>query len=464
MRTLLSGLAALALCACPPPPTPGTGGGSGSTGGGSGSLGGGSGSTGGGSGSLGGGSGGSGGGSASTGGIGTFTLPGFYDQNMVSGADGRVHLTFVDGAAQNVHYGSCAANCGDAAAWNDVTIKTAPQLGVTTAGPYGLGIDSTGRLHMLIGGVAISGRANETVYATCASDCHTASNWTFLDVSTLSSGDSPIGTEKAFNVTASGRVSFFSMRGNYVVCDANCGTLSSWRSGAVLTQQPMHARIGADGVTHVLATQINGGEFLLHYARCASNCEQSANWQVSPLGFRTTQGIYETAMTVTASGRVFFAFNQGVLTPADANDNRLSIVSCAGANCLDLDSWSSLVLGGDKEAEEGASMVSQGEGIVLVSATGSDVNLFGCDGNCEAPASWEGPTMIDTADAITQVITPAVGSGCANATSGAWWPRGPVVHVTANQNVVVIHNPHAIVSCNGSLRTSPTIGRVITSF
>jgi hypothetical protein len=221
----------------------GTGGGTTSSGGGNatgGNGGGGSATGGAGGGSATGGGSGTGGGTAVQGGSGSFLNVGFNNHHLASGADGREHLVFVDGAAQRVLYGVCSptGNCSVPASWNPVVLKTAPQLSLTTVGPYGLGVDASNRVHVLISGVTPLGQFdNAIVYATCATNCSTVSNWTFVDLSSLTTvRNNAVQTVNSFMVEQNGRVSFLTADpGIYFACSSGCSALSGWSSATVLT-------------------------------------------------------------------------------------------------------------------------------------------------------------------------------------------------------------------------------------
>lgn len=207
-------------------------------------------------------------------------------------------------------------------------------------------------------------------------------------------------------------------------------------------------------------------EVLLGYARCASSCGVPANWQQSQLGFLTGQPAYTASLTATASGRVFMAYNQGIITVSTQDNRKLTVTSCAGAGCLDLNTWTSFTTGVLDEGNDGAWLQADGEGVALASTTISTLHLQGCDMGCQLGANWSQSLTIDSSAAIAQVVPPALGSSCpATATFAAWYPKRPIVGV-APAGLAVIHNPNALVSCPGSTGPSsrPPIGRIFTTF
>jgi hypothetical protein len=410
------------------------------------------------------------GGMAMMGGIGSFVRVGFFNQHLATGPDGRMHLTFLEGAAERVFYGSCAQNCFTDAAWSPVQLRSSAQLGVTTVGPYGVGVDSTNRVHLLVGAVTgLGSSANAIQYGTCASSCGTASNWTWTDLSSVSTGRSIIGTNRNFMVRPSGAVSFFTSEGVYFTCSGNCSTLANWTAPVTLTAEVLHAVVDGTGVSHALLNKGRSAnnESLLGYARCATNCQLPASWQISQLGFLSNAPVFTASLTATASGRVFMAYNQGVISVSMQDNRKLFIASCpANGTCLDLNSWTSFTLGALDEGDSGAWAEAAGEGVLLASTTVSELNLRGCEQDCHLQANWAQGITVDTSMAVAQVVPPALGSSCPNtATFAAWYPRRPIVGISAT-GVAVVHNPSALVTCPGSTgpATRPPIGRIITTF
>ena len=485
---------AVVTMGCPGPAPSGTGGGSATGGGGTFPFGGGSatggggtfpfgggtaatggsGGTGGGTTQTGGGSatGGGGGGTTSTGGTAIFANPGFYDQMLAVGADGTVHLAHTTGAAQNVRYGSCRANCGTVEAWNEVDLTTAGALGATTVGVEGLQIDATGRLHLLMSGVVVSGHANEIVYASCAANCGSPASWTFTDLGSLAPGASAIGTYGTLMVDGAGGVSFLSfgtfnsLTSRFYSCASNCTQSSSWSQGPALNGNPLKAQRDASGVVHVMmrggATANN--DSLLNYARCASNCTAPGSWRISTLGFLTNGKDYVFGFGVSPTGRVSMAYNQGVTTDSATDSKKLFVASCTPpADCLNLDQWTSFSIGVSEEGSDGATLTASGEGLLLATTDGFQTKLYGCDASCGTGGSWTGPTVIDDTQLINQALPPW--TGLCSAGSGSWWPQKPAVAVTAS-GVAVVYNPYGVITCPGapSIGRAPPVGRLITSF
>lgn len=402
---------------------------------------------------------------------------GFDDQHLAIGPDQRVHLTFVDGAAQRVHYAQCEQNCGDLDAWTAVQLLDNARLGVLVVGPYGLAVDRTGRVHMITSAVARAGSsAWQIAYGTCASDCLTPANWTFVDLSSLAPDHSLIGTNETLMVSPSGQVSFVtdgrfdSLRAAYFRCDSGCQNAAQWRAGlSAINGSPSHARLDSAGVTHVTFAggRTSAGEQLLQYARCAGDCGREASWQVSMLGFLTSMPVWESSFEIDSADRLFIAFNQGVITQSAELNRRDLLASCAGSNCLALDTWTSAPMGELEEGDGGQSLVrAPGGGLAWSTVLGPRVRTRTCANNCANAAAWSEPVEIDNHDAIAATVHGDTASACpGRSESAGWWPRTPMTAVN-DRGVVVVHNPHAIVKCPGDPNPDrmPPIGRVIASF
>ncbi len=493
MRAVVFMVCVVALAACSGASGGGTGGGSGGGGAPGGGSGGGSAQDGGGGGGTGGGGGGNGNvdagapgvdagsskdagttdaGTTGSAGLATFARPGFSRAFLAPASSGTMHMVFEDGAAERVQYSACGANCGELGSWPVLTLTDVTALGATATGPAGLGIDGTGRLHVLISSVPMFGSAHSVDYATCASNCGSLSNWVLTDLSALVGGQSLILNRDAFMVEANGRLSFLtegitgSRTAYYATCATGCTDAANWVAAPVLDGNPVIARKDASGGTHVALRMGNtsGGDRLLGYARCANNCTQTANWEVSPLGFLANTYDDDVAFALTASGRVFMAYNQGNTNGATNNINKLFVASCSGSTCLDLNSWASFNLGDLEEGQNGLWLVTDGESAALLSTTISEVHLRTCDSGCEASSGWPGGSVIDTSSAIAKVVAPDTGSGCGSLSS-AWYPNKPVMAI-GGKGAVIVHSPYALVQCvgSGTIKRMPTLGRLLSTF
>ena len=407
-------------------------------------------------------------------GLGTFLRVGMYDLHFADGANGAQHLVFTEGAAERALYGTCTARCAEPASWTMVTLASVSSLGVGAVGVEGIGLDATGRLHVLLSGVPpLGSSANRSVYATCASDCTQAARWSLLDLSSVAQGD-PIGTEETFMVAPSGALAFLtqgqrsSFLSRYVSCSSGCGSLSSWSAAGVLDGNPLFAKRDGAGVVHILFDQgqTAAGDDLHFYGRCAASCGQSASWQLSPLGFIYKGGGYTAGFTVTPSGKVYLAFNQGNASTATEDNRKLFVNACQSGSCLDLGTWSSFSLGALGDGSDGSTLTAVGEELLLANTAGFELHLRACESGCGSAAGWSAPTPIDSSAAMNAALPPDTGSSCAGTSqSASWWPNLPAIGV-ATSGLVVAHVPYAIVKCptSSSPGRMPPIGRVFSTY
>lgn len=419
---------------------------------------------------------GDGGSGPDTGGSGTFPLPGFYDQSLAVDADGTTHLLFTDGASQYVNYGRCALRCGDPASWNVVRLLSVTEAGLTTLGAAGIGVDGSGRLHALIDGVPpYPSIVHSSIYATCATECSLPENWTAVDLSPVLGGRNTIGTVRTFMVESNGGVSFLTPGAGgtsdawYVRCGANCTVAANWTGSVAFSGHPLHARRDAAGVVHAMVHggTTAGGDRLFKYARCGSACGAPASWTMSTLGWRHESPDHASGFAVADDGRVYMGYQQGLLSPADAADRVLVVRTCAGAGCMDLETWQSLAFGDWDEGEEGVDLATSGDAVLLASTTVDELRVTVCaGGGCEQAEHWTGTIVADTSDAIAESIPPDAASACPGAaTFAAWYPQRPVLAITP-RGVLAFHNPYRLVTCPGqtsATRLAP-IGRVVSEF
>lgn len=407
----------------------------------------------------------------------TLLRVGFYNQHMTVGRDQRLHLTFLDGAAERMHYATCERDCGTERGWTVTQLLDVARLGTTTVGPYGIASDASGRLHLIASAVPRVGQsAYSLMYGSCATACTTASNWTFVDLSALAPGRSLIGTNDTLMVHPSGSVSFLTAgtfdatRPAYLRCDANCTVAAQWRAVAppTINGNPLRAALDSAGVSHVLYSsgRTAAGDRLLQYARCASNCGEASSWQASMLGFLYSTNDWEAGFAIDAADRLFITYNQGTTSQGVEVNRRYLVNSCAGAGCLALDTWSSVAVGTPDEGVGGAWIARRGAGLAMTTVSDFEVRVRTCDRDCATAASWSASSVLDDNAAISATINADTGTSCpGRSESAAWWPRMPVLALN-DRGWAVVHNPSGLVRCPGTSSPTrvPNIARVLASF
>ncbi len=428
----------------------------------------------GGSGGAAGGAGGGAGGSGGQAGIATFLRVGLQSKLFAAGPDGDIHVLFNEGYAERIIYGRCSSSCANPASWGLVQLLSAPEIGASVVGVNGLEVDAAGTVHAVVSGVTPAGSSNvdPVVYLTCASNCGVAASWSGAHLGALLRNGAT-GVESGLTVAPNGTIGVVG-RGDvdnydayYATCSSNCAQATSWSAGAILRGTISFLRLDGAGVSHVMFAQgrTSAGDNLLYYGRCASNCSARASWQLTTVGFVTAHGHYQAGFTVTPSGRVFLAYNQGAAHLGTADNGKLFVNTCTGTSCLDLGMWTSFVLSND-EREDEAWLANAGEAVGLASTTTTELHARACDGNCQSAANWSGATVVDDFQAIAQTVPPAANSSCPNtATSAFWYPSYPRGAFGA-KGAVIGHSPHALVRCPGSTTSTrmPEIGRFFATF
>jgi hypothetical protein len=384
-----------------------------------------------------------------------------------------MHMLFNEGYAERIIYGRCSANCADPASWNLSQLLDHTQVAATTIGVHGLVVDATGRVHALVSGVPTTTSADDVVlYATCASNCSDVANWSSVDLGALVTGG-VVGVNSGLTVSATGAIgvigrgAFGNYDAKYAACSSNCTDAANWTAGAVVNGTVQYLALDGSGVSHILysAGSTTDGDGLLYYGRCASNCTQTANWQLSSVGFVHGSNTWEAGFTVTPSGRVFLSYNQGAAHLGTENNGHVLVVSCLGAGCTDLSTWSSITLSTDPDEDE-VWLAHDGEALGLLSTASLELRARTCDASCEAAASWSDPAVIDSSTAMAAAIAPDTDSSCpGNSSFGAWYPAYPR-GAASSKGIIIAHAPYALVTCpgNGNPTREPNIGRVFSTF
>jgi hypothetical protein len=449
----------------------GTGGGAGGgTGGGaSGGVGGGSGGEGNdGGGGLGGGTGGGAGA-----GVVTFLEVGFSSPALTVGADGVTHLAYTYGLQPaRIVYRRCTSACGLAANWAAVEVASEAS---GTVDFVRLAVAGDGRVHLVYEARPL-GSDPQTWYATCASGCTTAGNWTKLDLSPILAGTSGAWRGAPMTVDSSGRVSFVTTTltiGGPVrltSCPSDCTRLERWESGEIRTGGS-RTRLAADGTT--LHMVLNNGARALVYRTCGANCTQAGSWHESPPLF-AHDGMPPVEIAVATNGRVSIAYNQGIADsnepPAvQAQNNKVLVWSCS-TNCLSQSAWTGVILGDDNDGEDGLSLAALGDALVLAVTTSAQQTLTTriCESGCNDGSKWTS-AVLDSRMQMDADADPYLVFGCVDSMGtpvrpifAAWYPHNPVVAISPSTgSLTFVHAPYVLRTCSTSPTRLPGIGRLI---
>lgn len=244
------------------------------------------------------------------------------------------HVVYYDAANSNLKYARCSQDCLVHGNWAKGVIASEGAAGRSAS----LAINAeTGRLHVSYMHEVGSG-TSILKYATCLSGCTSTSNW---QRSVVDPGDLWPLSYTSIAVGPDGRRHITYGTGSvlkYATCAASCADPANWErvtadaSPNVGTHSSL--AIDASGVRHV--SYYDGNYDDLRYARCASNCANSAGWARTRVdrgeGTSGTDVGRWSSLAVGADGRLHVSYYDQTL-------GRLKYASC-GSSCLQATSWS----------------------------------------------------------------------------------------------------------------------------
>jgi hypothetical protein len=267
-----------------------------------------------------------------------------------------------------------------------------------------LEIDATGRRHAAFW-TYLSG---EVIYATCATNCTQAANWTSAQV-----GDNgQLGARPVLRLTASGqpRLMYDRLRSGgglvnemiYNACDNACTNPANWTELAIASYRTVgyapdtrYFDLDPQGRPRALASADNEQ---MTYFECNASCTaSSSNWTVTGLGRTGLQP--SIALDASGTAHVVFRAND----PAINADNNVLFYAVCSQTCSDAGQWGLLPIvltGRDTRGRFAVAADSSGRprlaffsGDLAGTAADAANRLFyyWCDSDCVAPGSaWQG--------------------------------------------------------------------------
>jgi hypothetical protein len=193
-------------------------------------------------------------------------------------AQGRVHLTYPVLATKSLRYATCATSCGVAANWTRADVDTSANPGLWSA----IRSDAGGRLHV----VYSDGGAGGLRYATCAGTCASVADWTSIalpvSLQSVQDIDLAVGGSGTLSVILRGQGSVHAVQ--VAECVAICLSPASWQVGTLLESTLPSGGNGiavdVDGVRHV-TYRTPTSEVV--YATCDRECGDAGQWQRATL-------------------------------------------------------------------------------------------------------------------------------------------------------------------------------------
>ncbi|GMU63656.1 MAG: hypothetical protein AMXMBFR34_54190 [Myxococcaceae bacterium] len=380
---------------------------------------------------------------------------------MAASADGVVHLAYLYGSnPAHVVYRRCAGACDQAASWQHLEF-TSPSRQL--ANYVRLAVAADGRVHLLWES-ANQGGPSQTTYATCASNCLGAANWTTLDLTSLLQGTSAPYRGAPMVVDSAGRVSFITSTltfGATVVlstCASNCTSLSSWTAG-IIRNAGSRSSLAAVGTALHLVMNNEAGALI--YRTCSQNCTEMANWQESPPLFAHGEAP-PVSLTATASGGLRVAYNQGTALSTEPPDvqqqnDRVLVWGCDG-NCLDPMSWNGVLLGEARDGEDGLALLALGEALALAVTTSGQqtITVRSCESGFTTATNWQ-EGLVDSSSLMNADVDPYAAIGCTDSSGGsvrpsfaAWYPSQPALALSPTGSAAIVHAPTLLRTCPGA--------------
>jgi hypothetical protein len=244
------------------------------------------------------------------------------------------HAVYYDRDGRSLKYARCSADCFLEESWKKTWIDQVHNTGLFPS----LAIGGDGRLYVSY----VTDDYGDTAlrYATCLTSCTSAANWQKMTVDPSGVALGMPGPRTSIAIGADGRrhIAYSGPLGlKYATCAANCTNPANWEMLGIESNawagEFASLAVDASGVRHI--SYFNHSTYDLKYARCASNCGNSAGWSRVTVdqgsGTSAATGTY-TSLAVGSDGKVHVSYY-------DQSAKKLKYATCAG-NCLQAASWS----------------------------------------------------------------------------------------------------------------------------
>ncbi len=247
-------------------------------------------------------------------------------------------------------------------------------------------------------------------YATCASGCVSASNWTRGIIDQIGS----VGQHSSLQVAPDGRrhVTYRDESNQdlkYATCapTANCSLAANWKKVRVDAQEgaglASALALDADGRRHVSYLRRRagpGGETMaLRYATCSSGCGQAANWtkitvDEGPNATAAPDYFLATSIAIGRNGRRHIAY-------LNAAGSDLRYATCL-SNCTGPANWQKMTIDeGSSQIGFHSSLAVGHDGVVHVSyfdRSNADLKYARCVFDCIQPWNWKKARVATTSE------------------------------------------------------------------
>jgi hypothetical protein len=323
--------------------------------------------------------------------------------SLAADASGRQHITDYDATNGDLRYATCASGCTAAGNWTTAVVDYTGDVGQYTS----LEVRSA-RLGVVRHVVYYDATNHALKYAYCSLGCSLAANWKKVAVDQNPWG--PVGQYASLAIGADGRrhvIYYDDLYGRlkYATCLSNCGQAGSWYRSTIDQVGNYYytsIAVGPDGRRHVTYLRNDGTNITLRYATCLASCSSAANWQatlIDGIGPETGFFEYQTSVAMGADGVVHVSYG---------NDGDLRYARCAAA-CTVAANWLKVTVDAPDFRGQFSSLAVGTDGRVHVSyydGTNGDLRYATCAAACLSSTSWVRYRL----DGLTLVGNPDVGT------------------------------------------------------
>ena len=241
-----------------------------------------------------------------------------------------VHISYYR-IADGLKYATCSNGCTNASNWDIVSINT----GSHRIGTTSIAIDSNDGVHISF----YDDNNDDLDYATCSSNCTSASNWDVISVDTTGT----VGPYNSIAIDSNDgiHISYKDYTNDdlkYATCSSDCTNASNWETVSLDTSTTNVAKytsiaIDSDDVIHISYHHEGWGD--LKYATCSSGCTNASNWDILIVDAPGWVGAY-TSIAVDSNDGLHISYQ-------DTTNRDLKYATCS-SGCTSASNWDNFSL------------------------------------------------------------------------------------------------------------------------
>jgi hypothetical protein len=317
--------------------------------------------------------------------------------SLASGSDGRQHVAYFDATKADLRYATCASGCGAASNWSRGVIDQMGSVGYQSS----LEVGSDGRRH-----VTYRDESNRDLkYAHCAptANCSVTANWKKVRVD--AGDDAGRGSALALGTNGQRHVSYYRLRVGqtgetmalrYATCSSGCGQAANWTK-VTIEETPNSTAAPPGLLASSIAIGPDGRRHISYLNAGGSDLRYATcpSNCANPTNWRRVT-IDESAQKIGFSSSLA-AGQDGVLHVSyyDYSNGDLLYARCA-LNCWQASSWKKVRVATTNEVGSYTSLALEPNGRVHISAlefTEEGLYYATCAAGCTVPGSWTGAVL-----------------------------------------------------------------------